>query len=97
VARDWSKQRKRDLARQALGAEIELARILRNEDEPQPSKAEQRAEAAALLAAYQGPIKKLPTVVALRCAKCGHRGNVRMRPGEPKRRFKCSKCGYLAL
>jgi len=65
----------------------ELAR-----DEPQPSKDELRAQAAAALANYRGPIRRLPMYTALRCRSCGHRGTARVAPGSNPR-FRCSACG----
>lgn len=62
----------------------------------QPSKAEMRAESAALVAAYPGPIRRLPTFIDLKCYRCNHRGRVKVYPGERKR-FKCSRCGALSL
>lgn len=77
MARDWSK-------RNALLIEDDVA--------PAVPKADLRAEADRLMAAYSGTVRKLPMVAALRCRSCGHRGTARVAAGvEPK--FKCSACG----
>jgi hypothetical protein len=91
---DWSKQRRRELAGRAAAEAVadadRLARVERGEP-AEPSKAELRAEAAAAVATYRGPIKRLPTIHDLRCI-CGHRAKVSVQPG-PRPRFRCSRCG----
>lgn len=62
------------------------------EPAPQRSKAELRAEAEAALAAYRGPVRRLPTVHELRCL-CGHRGRVAVPAELGRPRFRCSRCG----
>lgn len=57
-----------------------------------PSKAELRAETAALVAAFNSPVRRLASYAALRCRSCGHRGTARI-PVDAKPRFKCSACG----
>ena len=41
-------------------------------------------------------IKKLPTMIELRCP-CGHSKRASSPHGQPRPRFRCSKCGTLAL
>lgn len=94
MARDWSKFKAKQQANAARRAEVDLARSLA-EDEPRPSKAELRALGIALLADYQRPIRVLPSIIELKCG-CGHRGRVKVYRGERKR-FRCSKCGYLSM
>jgi hypothetical protein len=60
--------------------------------EPQLNKAEMRAEANSLIAAYRGAVQRLPMIAALRCRSCGHRGNAALPVGAAPR-FKCSRCG----
>lgn len=60
----------------------------------QPSKAELRAEADALMARYKGEVKRLNSVVGLRCRTCGHRGTAHIRPeADAVPRFRCTRCG----
>src|SRR6266516_2916033 len=58
-----------------------------------PSKAEMRAETAALLEQYRGPIQKEPTRLQVTCPKCGQQGTVttELRSGL---RFRCTRCGH---
>jgi hypothetical protein len=98
MATDWSKLRRRAQARTAKRDNIEIARIL-HEDEPKPqlSKEEARAEMASALARYRGAVHKLPTIVEVKCYRCNHRGRASMPNGNTAKRFKCSKCGALSL
>lgn len=92
---NWSKSKAPDQAHAARRTEVEIARI-RAEETPQPSKAELRALGIALLADYARPVKVLPTIIELKCG-CGHRGRVKVYKGEPRKRFRCSKCQYLSM
>jgi hypothetical protein len=98
VGRNWSKQKVRDAAQRHRQAATDMAHYLVELEAPsaQPSKAELREEAAAAIARYTGPVRRLPTMVDLKCYRCNHRGRVRVYPGERKR-FKCSKCGAVSL
>lgn len=87
MARDWSKSKRLERWSAPRASEAD--------DEPQPSKAEMRALGIALLADYQRPIRVLPSIIELKCG-CGHRGRVKVYRGERKR-FRCSRCGYLSL
>src|SRR5450631_524472 len=91
MARDWSKMKSRDQARQA---QVEDRRIMNElaRDEPQPSKAELRIVAENAIASYRGPITQLPSYVGLRCRSCGHRGVARVPYGKSPR-FRCAGCG----
>lgn len=80
---------------EALGASL-YVNDLDEPHEPQPSKADMRAEIERRVAEYQGPVTRLPTVLHLKCTNCRHRGTVRVQPGERKR-FKCSRCGAVSL
>lgn len=94
MALNWSRQRARDQMRSARSSEIETARLLSGTDtfEPEPSKAELRAETEALIAAYRGPVQRLPTFRDVRCP-CGHQGRVKVAPGRAMPRLRCSRCG----
>lgn len=93
MALDWSKRKRVEAASQARLADIALGHALASEPEERgPSNAELRAQAAAALAAYRGPVTRLPTFAALRCRSCGHRGTARVPPGSSPS-FKCSACG----
>jgi DNA-directed RNA polymerase subunit RPC12/RpoP len=92
VARDWLKQKRRDRATQAHRSALEDAALFDEAPEPQPSKAQARAEAERLIADYRGPVRRLPTYAALRCRSCGHRGTARVPPGANPS-FRCSHCG----
>lgn len=94
MALNWSKHRTRQQANRAASDQAEIARMLAEHDQ-EPSKAELRAETAELVAAYRGPIRRLPTFRDIKCA-CGHRARVPTRPGTSPR-FRCSKCGARAL
>lgn len=91
MARDWSTQRRRDQTRTARRCAIDDTALFDDAPEPGPSKAQLRAEGDALVAAYRGPIRRLPTYAALRCRSCGHRGTARVPPGVAPR-FRCSRC-----
>lgn len=91
MARDWSKSRRRAQSVQTVRAMQECMASL-EPVETGPSKADMRAETEALVAAFAGPVRRLPTYAALRCRSCGHRGNARVGPGQSPR-FKCSDCG----
>ena len=95
MALDWSKSKRRDQRNAARGNEAELARLIAD-DVPQLSKAELRALGVVALADYRKPIKRLPTIIYLKCG-CGHKGHVKVYPGEPRKRFRCSKCNYLSM
>lgn len=97
MARDWSKQRNRDNAAATRRAEVMLARELADYDGPRPSKADLREEAAVAVAQYRGPVRRLPTVIELKCYACNHRGRVTLPYGNTTRRFRCGKCGALSL
>jgi hypothetical protein len=93
MARDWSKRKRSEQATQAAR---QGWRDWLPEQEPihveTQTKAEIRAETDALVAAYRGPIRRLPMMAALRCRTCGHRGTARV-PPDAKPAFKCSRCG----
>lgn len=94
MGRDWSKSRTRAQVNAAKTAELDQARYAYelNGLPAGPGKAELRAQAESAIAAYRGPVRRLPTYAALRCRSCGHRGTARVPVGtEPK--FKCSACG----
>jgi hypothetical protein len=61
-----------------------------------PSKADLRAEAADAVERYTGRVQLCPTIIELKCVGCNHRGRVKVWRGE-KKRFRCSKCGYLSM
>lgn len=95
MARDWSKQRRREAAKRTAGEAVERARYLAELEAPDTkpsSKAELRAEADRLVAEYRGPVRRLATVIEVRCP-CGHRGKVRVPPGRPRPRLRCRRCG----
>lgn len=92
MGRDWSKQRRQDQANRERSFAREDALLLDDAPATGPSKAEMRLEAEALMAAYDGPVRRLPTYAALRCRSCGHRGNARV-PAGARPRFTCSHCG----
>lgn len=85
---DWSRSKER---RQVVRA-FDLDDVDPLPLAPPISKAEMRAETEALVAAYRGTVKRLPTFAALRCRTCGHRGTARVPVGAAPR-FKCSRCG----
>lgn len=94
MALDWSKASRRRQSSD-IGNDAALMRMASEPRDPQPSKAELRALGVALLADYARPIRVLPSIIELKCG-CGHRGRVKVYRGERKR-FRCSKCGYLSL
>lgn len=94
MALDWSKASRRR-STSDLGTDAALMRVASEPAEPRPSKEQLRADAAAAIAAYQGKVTRLPTVIELKCG-CGHRGRVKVQSGQRKR-FRCSKCGYLSM
>lgn len=94
MGRDWSKSKSRTKAVESRRAEIDVARILA-EDLPRQSKDELRAQAAEALSRYHGPIRRLPTLIDLKCYHCNHRGRVVLR--DTSARFVCSKCGAKSL
>lgn len=97
MALDWSKaNRRRSSSGPGIEADAALARMASDPGAPQPSKAELREAAVVALASYRKPIQVLPTIIHLKCG-CGHRGYVRIARGAPRKRFRCSKCGYLSM
>lgn len=95
MGRNWSKDKARFAAAKSRldkAREIDEVDYLLRGHVPEPTKEELRAQAAEAVAAYQGEIKRLPTVMRLECL-CGHRGRVLLRDDQKSRRFKCSKCG----
>lgn len=92
MARDWSKQRNRDLTIRAQRYAVEDEALFEEAPAPSQSKAQMRDETQALIAAYRGPIKRLPMTAALRCRSCGHRGTAQV-PSGSSPSFRCSRCG----
>lgn len=92
MARSWSKDRERRQIASARRAEFDDSQAFAPLPETGPSKAELRAETERLMAAYNGPVKRLAAFAALRCRSCGHRGNARV-PAGTTPNFKCSNCG----
>lgn len=92
MGRNWSKDKSRKQV--ATASRLALDDVLAFADPPEvgPNKAELRAETERLIAAFTGPVRKLPTFAALRCRSCGHRGTARV-PQGTKPQFKCSQCG----
>ncbi|MCC6314808.1 MAG: hypothetical protein IT337_12440 [Thermomicrobiales bacterium] len=96
MALDWSKAKRREHQQQAPADERAIAALLAR-DEATPSKAELRAQAADALARYTGRIRRLPTILEVRCG-CGHRAKVRVPDGRAAPpRLRCSRCGSRAL
>lgn len=92
MGRNWSRRKASDQAKAEMVEKHRLAVALAPTPEMAPTKEELRHQAAAAMANYTGPIKRLPTYAALRCRTCGHRGTAVVPQGaEP--RFKCSACG----
>jgi hypothetical protein len=67
------------------------------------SKAELRAEAAALVALYQGRVVQLRAAksIEILCENCGHRGTICLpavaNPEHDRRRLRCKRCGHRQL
>jgi hypothetical protein len=53
------------------------------------------ADMARAVAEYRGPVRRLPTIIDVRCV-CGHRKRVALSPGKVRPRFRCSRCGAIA-
>jgi hypothetical protein len=96
MGRDWSKLRRREQGNSANREEAAVMRLL-YERPPQLSKEEARAEMEDALARYRGAVRKLPTIIEVKCYRCNHRGRASMPSGNTVKRFKCSKCGALSL
>lgn len=98
MGRNWSRQRDREAMARTRAAQIDQARYLGDLEAPevQPSKAELVAEARDAIARYTGPVRRLPTVIRLKCYRCNHQGKAHVQPGQ-RRRFKCSRCGATSL
>lgn len=94
MALDWSKANRRKSSSENVN-DAALMRVATEPAAPQPSKADLRAEAEEAIATWNRPVQRLPTFIELKCW-CGHRGRVKVAPGRRKR-FRCSKCGYLSL
>lgn len=94
MARDWSKSKRTQQARQAAQAAAIDARYLSEMDvAPGPSKSDLRAQAAAAMATFRGSVKRLPMRLEMKCPRCRHRGWATVRGGT-ERRFCCSRCGH---
>lgn len=94
MGRDWSKAHRQTLAHQARRSEMDAAGYAHDlEAAPPPSKADLRAEAAALIARDSPKVQSIATVFNLRCPKCRHKGLARVPKGRPLPQFKCSRCG----
>jgi ribosomal protein S27E len=95
MALNYTKQRNRDLAAKALRLATDerayAAELAGGGAEP--SKAQLRAEAAALLAQYRRPVRVVARKLRVKCRCCGHEGVVRLLPGKALPKFRCSRCG----
>lgn len=87
---NWARDRTKTLSRTAKRQTAEIAIMLSGEPVPQPSKSDLRALAAQ--AASHG-VRRLPTMVDLRCGSCGHSGRATVHDDQRGKPFKCSKCG----
>lgn len=93
---DWSKRRRQSNSARGTDPDAALARLASEPATPQPSKAALRAESADAIERYTGRVQLCPTIIELKCVGCNHRGRVKVWRGERKR-FRCSKCGYLSM
>jgi hypothetical protein len=91
MARDWSRDRRRQQTVAARRAEVNDLVMLET-PRTEPDKAAMRAETERLVAQYPGKVRRLPMYAALRCRSCGHRGTAKV-PTDAEPRFKCSDCG----
>lgn len=102
MALNWSRERQRQQM-QRQGVELANAvlpffgPLAKRQRRPLPlSKAAARAQAAEAVAAFTGPVSRLPTVVTLRC-QCGHVARATIPLGIEHPRFRCSRCGTRQL
>lgn len=91
---NWSRAASRSAAARSRSMEAEGNMYLAELDGARrgPSKAELAALASAAMAEFTGTVKRLPTMVDLRCT-CGHHARVAVAPDRERPRFRCSRCG----
>jgi hypothetical protein len=64
---------------------------------PALTKAELRAQGDQAMAAFTGPIVKLPTKLERKCGRCGESSSVMVQPGQTPPEFKCQSCNQATL
>jgi predicted RNA-binding Zn-ribbon protein involved in translation (DUF1610 family) len=82
--------RRRGIENAALPRFRKSSRVKKNFRAPRLSKAEMRAQTAALVEQWQ--IQKAPTRLDLECPRCGQCASVTIEL-KPGLKFRCSRCG----